>query len=386
MEFVVARSTLAEELSKLQSVIPKKAVIQALNLIKVESTPEGLKMTASNLESTIYSHVTSKMLAVSVPGVMVLPAKRLIDMIRLLPDGPIKILSDENDWIKVISKGSSFKIPGMAASQYPDLPHFENLEWTNVPTSHIKNMLPAVKYAITGDEARMTMRGAKLEVDATAGQVRLVATDGHRISLASGDLEGLLPNDFEVLIPIDGLEELAKLLGDQSDGMVGVAANSNSLFFKVGQRILSTRLVHGSFPSYQKPFAQMGQFEHFANFKADEFAQSIRRALLCSHDVTDKEKKTHSGVTLELTQQQISIKAQSAELGEANETLPTSDFNGPPLTIFCNGKYLLDFLDPVGSGTVKLEVKDALTQMYFTGVQDGITFYYCCMPMRNNGQ
>lgn len=382
MEFAIAKQVLADELGKLQSVVPDKPVIAALGLIKVESTEDGgIKLTASNMESTIYSTVVSKLLAVSEPGAMCLPAKRLIDIVRLMQDGPIKISSDANDWIKIIAKGSSQRLPGTPASAYPDLPTFENLQWVDIPASHLKNMLPAVKYAITADEKRMNIRGAKLEVDSENSQVRVITTDGHRLSLSSGPLEGLVPQDFEVLIPIETIEELIKLLGDQSEGLVGVATNVNSLFFRVGNRILSTRLIAGKFPSYQKPFAELGTYEHFANFKADELTRRIRMALLFSQESSDKEKKAHAGVSLEFDQKYIQIKAQSPDLGETNEVLD-SDYNGPPLTIFCNGKYLLDFLKPVGSGTVKFEVKSALNQMYLTGERDGIMFYYCLMPMR----
>src|SRR6267143_3253085 len=112
MEFAISKSVLADELNKLQSVVPKKAVIASTMFIKVESDDEGgIKLIASNLETTIYSQVTSKLLAVSVPGSMCLPAKRLIDMARLMKYGPVKISCDENDWLKVITQSSSHRIP-----------------------------------------------------------------------------------------------------------------------------------------------------------------------------------------------------------------------------------------------------------------------------------
>lgn len=385
MEFAVSRQVLAEELNKLQSVIPKKAVIQSLTLIRVESDSDGgIRMVASNLETTIYSHVTSKLLAVSVPGVMCLPAKRLIDIIRLMKDGPVKISTDANDWLHIIAQGSRLKLPGISASQYPDLPSFDSLsalDWIEVPMSHLKNMLPAVKYAITGDEARIALRGAKLEVDSENAEVRLITTDGHRISLASGKLEGLLPGDFDVLIPIESIDELSKLLSDKAEGTVGLARDDNSLYFRIGSRILATRQVAGKFPSYQMPFSMLGTYEHFANFKAEELARSIRMVLLCAEESADKEKKKHQCVTLEFGPQTLQIKSQSPELGEATEVID-SDYNGPPMAIGFNGRYLLDFLDPVGSGTFRFEVKSPNQQTYLIGERDGVTYYYCCMPMR----
>jgi len=242
-------------------------------------------------------------------------------------------------------------------------------------------MLPAVKFAITNEEARMNLRGAKLEVDPEGAEVRLITTDGHRISLASGKLEGLLPNKFEVLIPIEGIDELTKLLGDKSESTVGIAVNANSLLFRTSNRILATRQVTGTFPSYQKPFAMLGTYEHFANFKADELALAVRMALLCAED-SDKEKRKTAGISIVFDSERIQIQGKSRDLGEANEVLG-SDYNGPPITVFCNGNFLLDFLDPVGSGTIRFEIKDALTQMYLNGEHDDISYYYCLMPMRN---
>lgn len=340
-------------------------------------------MVASNLETTIYSQVTSKLLAVSVPGVMCLPAKRLIDIIRLMKDGPVKISTDSNDWLHIIAQGSRFKLPGTDPSKYPETPSFDllsSMNWIEVPANHLKTMLPAVKYAITGDDARISMRGAKLEVDSQNAEIRLITTDGHRISLASGKLEGLLPGDFEVLIPIESIDELSKLLSDKAEGTVGLANDSNSLYFRIGNRILSTRQVTGQFPSYQLPFAGLGSYQYFTTFKAEDLARSIKMALLCAEEPNEKEKRSHQGITIEFGPQ-ILIKSQSAELGEAVETME-GDYNGPPMVIGFNGKYLLDSLDPVGSGTVRFEIIDPLKQAYLIGEKDGVTFYTCIMPMR----
>lgn len=384
MEFAVSRQVLADELNKLQSIIPKKAVIQSLTMIKVESDQEGgIRLVATNLETTIFSQVTSKLLAVSVPGSMCIPAKRLIETLNLMKDGPVKITADPNDWLRVLAQGSSVKLPSMSPDSYPDTltsDQLAKMEWVDIPTSHLKNMLPAVKYSIAGDEKQVGLRGAKLEVDSAGGEVRIITTDGHRISLASGKLTGLLTGDYDFLIPMESIDELTKLLGTKTDGSVGIASDENGIFFRIGSRILSTRRLASKFPSYQLPFSELG-YQWFANFKADDLGRAIKMAMLCAETDTDKEKKRHSSVNLDFDSSKVIVRAQSPELGESSETLD-SDYNGEPMTIAFNGRYLLDFLDPVGSGSVRFEIKDPNKQAYLIGERDGVTFYYCCMPMR----
>jgi len=226
------------------------------------------------------------------------------------------------------------------------------------------------------DASKMHLQGVKFEID--NGQLRMIATDAHRIIVASGELDGLLPTDVEVFVPAEGVEELAKLLPDE--GAVGIAFDNVNLFFRVGQRVLTTRLLATMFPGYQMPFAQMGTYKHSCTFKADYLGDAIKRAMLCAN--RDEEKKRGSAaISMEFVPNKLKINAASAELGEANDVLD-SNFTGGPLKLYCNGKFLLDYLGPAGDNEVKFEILDAESQMYLLSEKDGCSLYYCVMPMR----
>ncbi len=384
LEFAINRALLGEELGKLHSVIDKKTAIPILSCIKIESEPDtnGIRLTATNMESTIYSHLSDKMLAVTEGGVMCVPAKPLIDAVKLMPNGPIKISCDDNHWVKIIASGSiSRKMPAYDPNSWPELQKYDDVDWFDIPLSLFKGMIPAIKFSIATDESRLNLRGAKLEADSKG--VRLVSTDGHRVSLASGKPLGLMSSPFEVLIPIEAIDEITKLIADQSEGSVSVAVKSNGVLFKIGSRVLCSRLMTTKFPSYKMPFQALGSYNHFTTFKADELSPSIRRAMLCAKNAGEKESSP-AGILMSFEGEKLRINAASADLGEANELLDTN-FNGPALRLYCNGKYLLEFLDAVGSCLVRMEIKDGKNQIFMVGERDEIDFYYCLMPMRDPG-
>lgn len=377
MEFAINCQLLREELGKLQSVIAKKSAIQILSCIRIESTDYGLKMTATNMESTIHSHITSKMLAVTEQGVMCVEAKKLIDAVRLMPNGPLKISCDANHWVKIIATGNIFRrMPGVDPSPYPEVPSYDECDWFEIPAVQIKVMIPSVKFAITQEEGRITLRGAKLE--AKGQDIRLVATDGHRVTMAHWSLPSLANNNFEVLIPVEAIEEVIKLLADQTEGDIGIAQTDNALFFRIGDRVLSSRLLSAKFPSYELPFRDMGTYDHYTTFKANELVDPIRRAMLCAAQATDSSK---DAVTMLFDEGKLRIDAASAESGESNEVFETN-FNGPSIKVYCNGKYLLDFLEPLGLAEVTMEIKNGNTQMYMTSEKEGVKTNYVLMPMR----
>lgn len=378
MEFAINCQLLREELGKLQSVIAKKSAIAILSCIRIESTEYGLKMTATNMESTIHSHITSKMLAVTEQGVMCVEAKKLIDAVRLMPNGPLKISCDPNHWVKIIATGSILRrMPGMDPGLYPEVPDYEECDWFEIPISQMKVMIPSVRFAITQEEGRISLRGAQLE--AKGEDIRLVATDGHRVALAHGQLASS-SDAFEVLIPVEAIEEVTKLLADQTEGDLGISQTDNALFFRIGDRVLSSRLLAGKFPSYEMPFRDMGTYKHFTTFKADDLVQPIRRAMLCAKNADDS-KDSPAALAMLFENGKLRIDAASADLGESNEVFDTN-FNGGPLKIYFNGKYLLDFLEPLGITETKMEIKNGNAQAYLSAEKDGVKLQSVIMPMR----
>lgn len=368
-EFGIAQSVFAEELAKLQSVIVKKGSIPILGFIRIEAIDQKLILTATNLEETIYSIISSNQLAVTVPGLMCVPAKRTLEAVKLMPAGPIKVTSDTNGWIKILAPGSSQRIPGGVLSQFPETPDYNHISWIELPAKQFKALLQVTRFSITTNEALYNLRGAKLEIDSNGS--RIITTDGTRLSLASSNF--LSTDNLDILIPVEAVDELLNLMPDNLETFsVGL---SNQLFFKLADRIVCSRLLTSKFVSYQMPFANLGQYQHFTNFPANDLIKPIKRAMQAA-DEKDK------GITFAFNGAgNLAISAASAELGESFESL-SSDYNGPAIKIYFNGVLLLEFLETVGTSVVRFEVKDNISQVYLTANYKDVTAYYCIMPLR----
>lgn len=371
-EIAVQRQVLGTELKRVQSVIPKKPVIPVLECVHIQAIDQSIILRATDLETTIHSTVESKLLSVIVPGEMYVPAKRLIDIVSKMKDGRIKLTQDANNWIHVIGQGSRFKIPSLAGAQFVELPSHEGLEWFEISSKSLKTMMKCVKGSITSEDDlnKKTMRGSLFEI--TGNGALMVSTDGHRLSLASCTLPALSLDNFQVIIPAAILDELSTLLSDYV-GSVGIATSPTSMFFRAAGRILIARQFVGKFPNYSMPFQAMGSFTNVVTLDSTLAIQSIDRALL----LADKEQFE---IKLTFADNSLKMAASTAEYGESNEEMEI-EYAGPPLTIWFNGKFLIDFLQGAGDGSVRCEIKDSTTQMYMIAERDETKLYYCVMPL-----
>lgn len=200
----------------------------------------------------------------------------------------------------------------------------------------------------------------------------MVATDGFRFTLASGPLSALLLEAIDVLVPQKVMLELARLIRD-FEGQVGITKSDNKIFFRAGNRLLSGGLVASDFPGF-RDIVNNSRSETFVDFKADKLAQAIKRLLL----VADTEMAT---ISLNFSGEVLHMQAQTPNGGEGDETLE-SNFNGTQsLTIFVNAKYMLDFLLPVGSGDVRVEVKTPTSPLYLLGKREHLRYEYVLAPV-----
>lgn len=370
MKFCAHKSVLQDDLSRIQGILEKKSIIPILENALISSNGgHKLNIVATNMETSFSAELQAD--NVEVGGGLCLPARKLYDAVRLMPDGLIHFERMDNGWAKVKAPGCTYKLPGSDADLFPAIPTPDGLRWVDVPSKHLKSIIAGVEFAIAPEEdSRYFLKGGKLEVDGR--EVKMVATDGFRFTLASGPLSALLLEVVNVLVPQKAMVELDRLIRD-FDGQVGIAKNESTIFFRAGQRLLSSRLVAADFPEYKEIF-EGNRSETFANFKADALAQSIRRLLL----VADTEMTT---ISMEFADGILRMQAQTPEGGEGDETLQ-SDFNGiQALKIFVNAKYMLDFLLPIGSGELRLEVKTPTSPLYLLGKKEHLRYEYVLAPV-----
>src|SRR5512146_2325501 len=210
MEITVSRQDLVRELTATQSVVERKTTIPILSNFLLEAEEDRLSLTATDLDQAIR---TSTSVKVKKPGACTIPAHKLYDYIKLLPDGDVSIKLLENHWVQIRSGRSNTKIVGMARANYPQVPEFPAIPATSIPIGALKALISRTIFAISNEESRYTLNGALLILKAES--LAMVATDGHRLSFVEKPNENLEGSSGEkrVLIPRKALQELQQLLG-----------------------------------------------------------------------------------------------------------------------------------------------------------------------------
>src|SRR5438132_14244066 len=222
MQFVVNKQNLQKELGFVQGVVERKNTIPVLSNILIESVGEStIRIIGTDLDVTIRCDMDAE--AISVPGAMCVQARKLFDIARLLPDGPVSFKKEENEWVTVECDRSKFRLPGISKDTFPELPGFKSTP-LKLPASLLKLLIDRTIFAITQEEGRYTLSGAKFELDGQG--ITMVTTDGHRLAFASTREVG---NDaqnttLDVLIPRKTLAELTKLTSD-IDGDISLGAD-----------------------------------------------------------------------------------------------------------------------------------------------------------------
>src|SRR5437867_2105547 len=370
MQFVIARGALQKELAFVQGVVERKNTIPVLANILIESAGEdAIRISGTDLDVTIRCDADAE--EIKSQGAICVQARKLFDIARLLPDAPVKFRKEENEWVTVECDRSKYRLPGISKETFPELPGFKSTPF-KLSAAVLKLLIDRTIFAITQEEGRYTLSGAKFEFDKQA--VKMVTTDGHRLALiATKDLGKDIPSEgLDVLIPRKTLAELTKLTSD-FEGDINLGADENHVYFQVGSRLLISRMLSGQFPNYEMVMPKNN--DQSATFDTTALSQAVRRVALMADD------RSHA-IRFHLSREQLLISSQNAEEGEARETLE-SDYNGDDTDIGFNAQYLQDFLNVVGTDKVVFEFKDANSQDKLRpGVDDSADYRYVIMPMR----
>ncbi len=368
MKFTVTRNSFLNELNLVQGVIEKKSTIPILSNILLEASGEHLDIAATDLDVTIRCGCPA---SVAAEGTTTISARRLFDIVRLLPDGAdVDFSLLENDWVELRSGTSQYKIVALPKENFPSIPEAAPAT-AQIPGVLLRSMIQRTMFAITQEESRYSLNGALLAL--LPGEIRMVATDGHRLAMVGKSME--IPGvDMEVraLIPRKTLVEIQKLIGDQ-DALVEFGRDENHLFFSVGSKKLVSRILAGQFPNYELVIPRDN--DKFIVASAKALGDGIRRAAIMSDEKLKAIRLSFKPGALEMT-------ASCAEAGEAHETVPV-EFEGESLDIGFNPLYLLDFIGACASDSLSIALKDSETQGLLrpVGATD-LDYRYVVMPMK----
>jgi DNA polymerase-3 subunit beta len=372
MEISVSRAELLRELTAAQSVVERKTTIPILSNFLFEAVDDRLQITATDLDQSLRTACAAK---VKKAGSCTIPARKLYDYIKLLPDGDVSIKLMDNHWVQIRAGRSNTKMVGMARANFPQVPEFPMGQGTRIPATSLKNMIAKTIFAISNEESRYTLNGALLILKAES--LAMVATDGHRLAHIEKTGENLpnITGERKILVPRKALQELQGLLANTDATEVEFADDDHQLYFRVGARVLTSRKLSGQFPNYEAVLPRDNT--KFLVVRSEELQHSIQR-------VAQFADERSGAIKIRLEQNELRISSSSNESGESEDVIETP-YNFDPIMVGFNSQYLIDFLKAIGNaGEVRLEFKDAQSagQMRPEDAQDETRYRYIIMPMR----
>jgi DNA polymerase-3 subunit beta len=369
MKFTVTRNSLLNELNLVQGVIEKKSTIPILSNILLEAAGEYLDITATDLDVTIRCGCSAD---IEVEGTTTISARRLFEIVRLLPENSdISFSLLENDWVVLNSGKSEYKIVALPKENFPSIPETAPT-MAQIPGGLLRNMIQRTMFAITQEESRYSLNGALLVL--LPGEARMVATDGHRLALVSKSMEVPgIEDEIKALIPRKTLVEIQKLIGDKDPLTLEFGKDENHLFFSVENRRLVSRILAGQFPNYELVIPR--ENDRYVVAVTKNLGDGIRRAAIMSDEKLKSIRLSFKTGAVELT-------ASSADAGEARDEVPV-EYEGETIDIGFNPQYLLDFLAVCGTETISVSLKDSETQGLFRPIgSSDMDYRYVVMPMK----
>ena len=305
---------------------------------------------------------------------MTLPAKKLYEIVKALPETDVRITEDKNG-VKVAADRFESRMQTLPKEDFPAVPEATGAINATLPAAAIKEMVAKTQFAITGEDTRYFLNGALFILQ--PGSMSLVATDGHRLALVNVDrpktaAKGKDGEEVRAILPRKTLWELGKLLSE-SDSDVQYERGENHLFFRRRGRMLISRMIDGQFPAYERVIPK-GNDKHI-EFERDRLTNAVKRVALLSNERS-------RAVKFQLDKGKVEVTSSSPEFGEAKETLPV-DYNDGSMQICFNAQYVMDFLGAVDTDNVALELKDEVSQAVMKPVgTEGYDYTYVIMPMR----
>ncbi|MDG2533261.1 DNA polymerase III subunit beta [Sphingomonas sp. HITSZ_GF] len=369
MKATIERATLLRGLSHVQSVVERRNTIPILSNVLIEAQPGGaLRLMATDLDLQIDETIAA---SVDQPGAITVPAHTLFDIVRKLPEGAQVELTAAEGRITVNAGRARFTLATLPRDDFPMIAEGELPTTFELPAETLKQIIDKTRFAISTEETRYYLNGIYLHVtEETAPVLRAAATDGHRlarVTVARPDGADSMPG---VIIPRKCVGELRKLL-DEVDGSIGVSLSNSKIRFDLGQAILTSKLIDGTFPDYTRVIPTAN--DKLLKLDPKSFMEGVDRV---STIATEKTR----AVKMALERDKIVLSVTSPENGAAAEEVP-GDYAALPFEIGFNSRYLMDILNQIEGDSVEVHLADAAAPTLIRE-NDKSPALYVLMPMR----
>jgi DNA polymerase III subunit beta len=370
MKLESPREALLAHLATVSRVASTRSAVQALSGVQLRAATTGAELRATDMEVGL--RVPAPEADVARDGTVVLPARLLLDVIRALPGERVSLehRPSEQD-VEIVSGSATFHIRTLRSDDFPPFPEAPGDAVVSVPAGAFVDTVARVHRSASRDETRPILTG--ILVTASGQELRMVATDSYRLSVKETRLESPLDGTFEANVPARALGELARIVAQhEGAGELRVGVGANQVVFEVAGATLSSRLIDGQFPNYRQLLPE--SYEHELRLDVAELSGVVRRVSLLA--------QKNAPLRLSFREGELTVSAQTPDVGEAREALPVA-FGGEPLEIGFNPQFLGDGLESLESGEVLLKLISPLRPGLIEAADES-GFLYLIMPIRLN--
>lgn len=365
MNINIKREDILPALQIVNGVVERRQTLPILSNLLLVAAKDKLKLTASDMEVELVAEIDK---SCDEPGEITLPARKLLDICRALPeDAEIKIQTS-GDQIQVRSGKSRFTLSTLPAQEYPLVEMGGSTAEFSLSQQTLKSLLERTAFAMAQQDVRYYLNGLLLEMESNT--IRTVATDGHRLALCDTGIELEMEQPVQIIVPRKGVQELIRLL-DDTDKEVTVRISSNHIQIVMEGLQFTSKLIDGKFPDYERVIPEFGKTPILAD--REQLRQSLIRASILSNE-------KYRGVRLLLDKDRLRAIAHNPEQEEAEEEVAVN-YDGTELEIGFNVSYLLDALAIIKSTQVRLTINDPNSSCLLLP-EEGSDCKYVVMPMR----
>lgn len=369
MKLTIERAALLTSLGHVQSVVERRNTIPILSHVQIEASGATVKFRATDLELSVVEETAAM---VETAGMATAPAHTLYDIVRKLPDGADVELSldQERRRLSLQAGRSRFALACLPNEDFPtieddDLPHSFTL-----PAGELRRLVERTRFAISTEETRYYLNGVYMHATDDGGMLRAVATDGHRLArfeIAAPAGAERLPG---VIVPRKAIGEIHRLLGD-GERDVAVSVSDSKIRFNVGNTVLTSKLIDGSFPDYERVIPSGNDKQLEVDSKV--FAGAVDRVSTIS---TEKSR----AVKLAMEGERLTLSANSPDAGSASEEIAVS-YDAPAMEIGFNSRYLMEIAAQINGESARFELSDSSAPTIIRDPEDASSLYVL-MPMR----
>lgn len=371
MEFKIDKETFLRALQKVQGIVEKRNTMPILSNVLIEATSDTIFITATDLEVGMKSSYPTTVVK---EGRITVSAKKVYEIIKELADEEIVFSTKENDWVEIRCGKAHFNIVGLSPEEFPYFPKINEDRLVKLSSSLISEMIDKTAYAICHDETKYNLNGVfiKAQEEDNRQILRMVATDGHRLSIAEKEFSGNIDNELQkgVIFPKKGVFELKKMT-EEEENDINICFLDNNAVVKKGNTYVVMRLVDGEFPDYTRVMPVNN--DKVIKINRETFFHSLRRMSILSSE-------KFKGIKFDIKAGSMEISASNPELGEAREEIDL-EYTGEPLTVRFNARYLIDVLTVLEDEFVEMDLRDELSPAIMRPAAS-TDFRSVIMPMR----